>query len=133
MHRLGQVSDEPLGHGAGVLDRLRAIPVGGGPGAAAAVVAGQFPHLLDSGLDVSEELVPLDDLAGVVGGVRGVGIELDEQTIGLDGALVAGLVEDGVGQLLQDLARVLLAADLGQELEGVAGGLGSSSVNSSTR
>ena len=100
------------------------IPVGAGPGAAAAVVAGQLAHLLDGGLDVAEELIPLDDLAGVVGGVAGVGIQLDEQAIGLDGALVAGLVEDGVGQLLQDLARVLLAADLGQELEGVAGGLG---------
>ena len=124
VHRLGQVADEPLGHGAGVLDRLRAIPVGGGPGAVAAVVAGQLAHLRDGGLGVAEELIPLDDLAGVVGGVAGVGIELDEQAIGLDGALVAGLVEDGVGQLLQDLARVLLAADLGEELEGVAGGLG---------
>ena len=121
---LASVADEPLGHRAGVLDGLGAVAVGGGPGAAPAVVAGQLAHLRDGGLDVAEQLVALDDLAGVVGRVGGVGIELDEQAVGLDGALVAGLVEDGVGQLLQDLARVLLAADLGQELEGVAGGLG---------
>ncbi len=124
VHRLGQVADQRLGDRAGVGDGVGAVLVGGGPGAARPVVAGQLAHLGDGALGVAHQLIAFDDLAGVVGRVAGVRVQLDQQPVGFDGALVAGLVEDGVGQLLQHLARVLLAADLGQELERVAGGLG---------
>ena len=65
----------------------------------------------------------LDDALLRGRGASVVRVELDEEALGLDGALVARLGEERVGQLGDDLARVHGAADRRQEVEGVLGPL----------
>ncbi len=124
VHRLGDIADEPLGQRAGVLDRLGSILVGGRPRTARAVGSRQLAHLLDGAFHVAHQLERFDDPRVIIGRLTVLGIQVDEQAIGLDRSVVARLIEHRVGELPQDLARVLFAADRGQKLESVVRALG---------
>ena len=84
---------------------------------------GQAAHLGGSPVGPAERQVGLDDPLLERRRLGVLSVERDQQPVGLASPLVAGLVEHRVGETAQHLLRVALAADLGQEAEGVVRGL----------
>jgi hypothetical protein len=88
------------------------------------IVHRQPSHLGRRPIASAQRLEGLDDPLLQHGRVQLLVVERQHEQVGLRRPLVAGLVVDGVGQPPHHPHRVLLAADLGEEVVGVLGALG---------